>query len=166
MKRTPFKRKSTPAPFLTKPRKGLKRGRLKKVSKQSISKLQRILWELCKQITRHRYRKKDGTWCCFTCGRVIDEAWKAQTGHGIPKASLGAYLKYDLRILRVQDYWCNINLGGNGAEFYRKLVEELGQEEVDKIYQDRQKTVKAYDHYQSLITQYQKELQSLTNTKS
>lgn len=145
MKRGTFKRK------IGKP---MKRTKLRKKGVQNISKVQRELWELCKQIVRKRYVNKDGTWYCFTCDRLIDEPHKAQTGHGIPKASLGAYLKYDLRLLRIQDYYCNINLGGNGAEFYRRLVKEMGQEEVDQIYRDKNITVKALDHYLKLIEEY------------
>ena len=133
----------------------MKRTKLKNKSKDKISTIQNRLWELCKQITRKKY-VKDGKWNCFTCGRIIDEPAKAQTGHFIPKAACGAYLKYDLRNLRIQDYWCNINLGGNGAEFYKAMVRENGQEFVDQLYKDKQVTVKAYDHYLKLIEEYQK----------
>lgn len=70
------------------------------------------------------------------------------------KASVGAYLKYDLRILRPQCYFCNINLGGRGADFYSKMLEEIGQENMNNLKEDRQKTVKAYDHYLKLIEEY------------
>lgn len=147
--------------FVRKIGKPMKRTKLRKQGVQSISKIQRELWELCKQIVRKKYANMNGTWYCYTCDRLIDEPAKAQTGHGIPKAALGAYLKYDLRILRIQDYYCNINLGGNGAEFYRRLVNEIGQDEVDKIYQDRQVTVKAIDHYKMLIEEYKKILATM-----
>lgn len=113
------------------------------MKKKSIKSLKTKLWELCKQIIRQRYQNKDGTWNCYTCGRRIDEPAKAQTGHFIPSGSCGAFLRYDLRNLRIQDYYCNINLGGNGAEFYKKLVEENGQEYVDQLFRDKQKIVKA-----------------------
>lgn len=142
MKRTGFKRKAA---------KALKRSKLKRISKAPISKIQRILWELCKQIIRKLYGN-----ICYTCGRTGLEGSNWHTGHGIPKASCGASLKYDLRILRPQCYHCNINLGGNGGEFYRRMVIEMGQEHVDQIYQDKQKTVKAYDHYLTLIESYKK----------
>lgn len=119
--------------------------------------LKKKLWELCKQIIRKKYQKKDGTWNCFTCGRLIDEPAKAQTGHFIPSGSCGAYLRYDLRNLRIQDYYCNINLGGNGSEFYRKMVEEVGQKEVDKLFQDKNKVIKAdIIFYANKINEYQK----------
>ena len=77
----------------------------------------------------------------------------------LPKASLGAYLKYDLRILRPQCYHCNINLGGNGAIFIENMRKREGNEYVDRILKDRIIIVKAYDHYQTKIIEYQQILQ-------
>lgn len=113
------------------------------MKQKSPKKLREELWAECKRIIRARYIRSDGMWNCYTCDRLIDEPSKAQTGHFIPSASGGAFLRYDLRNLRVQDYYCNINLGGNGTEFYRRMVEEIGQEEVDKLFQDKNKTIKA-----------------------
>lgn len=124
--------------------------------KSKIRKIQDILWEHCKRIIRAIYIKDDGTWDCFTCIRRIDEPAKAQTGHFIPSGSCGAFLRYDLRNLRIQCYNCNINLGGNGAVFYKNLVEEKGQEYVDQLFKDKQKTVKALDHYVKLVSEYEK----------
>ncbi len=71
------------------------------------------------------------------------------------KATLSAYLKYDLRVLRPQCYFCNINCGGRGAEFIEKMRLVEGNEYVDKIIQDKFKTVKAYDHYVTLLIEYE-----------
>lgn len=80
--------------------------------------------------------------------------WHA--GHLYPKASLGAYLKYDLRVIRSQCYHCNINLGGNGAVFYQKMLKENGQEFMDQLEKDKRVLVKAYDHYVLLLEEYKK----------
>lgn len=120
----------------------MKRGKLRKKSKESISKLQRQIWELCKQIIRKKYGNT-----CYTCGRANLSGSSWHTGHLLAKASLGAFLKYDLRVLRPQCYYCNINLGGNGAIFIENMRRIEGDEYVDKILADRQITVKAYDHY-------------------
>jgi len=130
---------------------------IKKPKKKTPAQLKKKLWELCKQITRARYQKSDGTWDCFTCGRLIDDPAKAQTGHFIASGTCGAFLRYDLRNLRIQDYYCNINLGGNGSSFYRNLVEEEGQEYVDQLFRDKQKVIKAdVIFYQSKIDEYEK----------
>ncbi len=135
----------------------MKKTKLRKVGKQKISVIQRELWELCKQIIRKKYEAK-----CYTCDKTGLEGSNFHTGHLIPKASLGAYLKYDLRVLRPQCFHCNINLGGNGAEFYRRMLVEIGATAMDELIQDKNKTVKAYPHYEKLISEYQIILSTLT----
>ena len=125
--------------------------RLKKQSKQKISVLQRKLWDECKRIIRTRHGN-----VCYTCGATGLAGPNWHTGHLYPKASVGAYLKYDLRILRPQCYHCNINLGGNGAVYYRKMESEFGREYMDQLEGDKQVIVKAYDHYLVLLGEYQK----------
>jgi hypothetical protein len=128
---------------------------LRRKSKTPAAKQKEILWQLCKQITRNRYRREDGSYRCFTCDKEVDVP---QTGHFIPSAACGAYLRYDLRNLRLQCFYCNINLGGNGAEFYKRLVAEVGQDQVDKLFSDKNVLVKADKHfYQELIDRYELE---------
>jgi len=127
----------------------MKRTALKKVSKQPISKIQKKLWELCRQIIKKKYGN-----VCYTCGKTGLEGSNWHTGHFIPKASCGAYLKYDLRNLRPQCYHCNLNLGGHGTSFYRNMLEREGKKYVDKLFEDKNVTVKAYDHYLMLIDKY------------
>jgi hypothetical protein len=151
MKRTGFKRKPISE------QKPMKRGKLKKVSKQKISVIQRKIWELCKQIIRKEYSN-----VCYTCGRtgLIGSDW--QTGHMWAKASVGAFLKYDLRILRPQCFSCNIHKGGMGADFYSKMLKEIGPVEMEKLQNERQISVKAYDHYIKLLEDYQLKAEKYT----
>lgn len=123
----------------------------------SLKALKARLWELCKQITRKRYILPNGTWNCFTCDRLIDEPAKAHTGHGIASSVGGGLLRYHLDNLRIQDYFCNINVGGNGGEFYRRLVIEIGQERVDELYRLKQQTVKVDRQFlEEKIKEYEK----------
>lgn len=124
---------------------------MKKKSKQSISLIQRKIWDECKRIVRSKYKN-----VCYTCGRVGLEGSNWHTGHLLAKASLGAYLKYDLRLLRPQCYNCNINLGGNGAIFIENMRERDGDAYVDAILTDRNKSVKAQDWYETLLEHYKK----------
>lgn len=141
MKRTGFKQKL---------RKPMKRTRLKKQSKQSISKLQRQLWEHVKRIIRKKYGN-----VCYTCQATGLTGSNWHTGHMLSKASLGAYLKYDLRLIRPQCYKCNIHHGGQGAVFIENMRRIEGNEYVNQILADRGKTVKAYDHYENLLKEYE-----------
>lgn len=133
----------------------MKRTALRKKGKAPISKLQRELWDLCKQITRKKHGNR-----CYTCGAKGLIGSNCQTGHvPWPKSVLGAYLKYDLRLLKIQCYNCNINRGGMGAEAYKKMLSEIGPKEMVKLERDRQKIVKAYDWYLKLIEEYKKLLE-------
>ena len=123
----------------------------------SLKNLKDKLWEECKRIIRKRYVDRNGNWRCFTCDQLITEPRNAQTGHFIASSICGAYLRYDLRNLRIQCYKCNINAGGNGAEYYRRMVIENGQEFVDQIFQDKQKLIKADEiWYKNKIEEYKK----------
>lgn len=122
---------------------------LKKQSKQKISVIQRKIWDECKRITRREHGNT-----CYTCGKKNLEGSNWHTGHLWAKASLGAYMKYDLRVLRPQCYHCNINLGGAGADFYLKMWEENGENYMQELKKDRQVMVKAYDFYVNLLEEY------------
>lgn len=134
----------------------MKKSRLRKASKTPISVLQRRLWVLCRDITRLRHGNT-----CYTCGRggLVGSNW--HTGHMFAKASLGAYLKYDLRVLRPQCYNCNINQGGRGADFYARMLREEGEEYMAKLEEDKKILLKAYDHYAALVPEYERILASL-----
>lgn len=45
-------------------------------------------------------------------------------------------MKYDLRLLAPQCYYCNINLGSNGATFFSNLIIENGVEYSMKLAND------------------------------
>jgi hypothetical protein len=132
-----------------------------KIKKKTPAQLKKKLWELCKTITRIRYKNKDGTWYCYTCKRLIQEPVGAHTAHFIPSSTCGGYLRYDLRNLRVCCYYCNINLGGNGSAYYKQLVEDEGQDYVDTLFKDKNKIVKLNDHVITLINEYEEILQNL-----
>ena len=134
----------------------MKRGKLRKQSKQKISVIQRKLWELCKLIIRLKYGSR-----CYTCSRMGLSGSNWHTGHMLPKASLGAFLKYDLRVLRPQCYNCNINQGGRGADFIENMRRLEGNEYVNSILEDRKLSVPAYDHYVNLVLIYSKLLVKL-----
>src|SRR6266853_6529220 len=131
----------------------MKRTPLKRKSKSEIKKVQELLWSECRRIQIARYKLPDGSWRCFTCDKPVDGSNK-QLGHFIANSVGGALLRYNLDNLRIQCYYCNINLGGNGAIFYKKLLEEMGQEHIDELFRLKNKTTKALDHYIKLLGEY------------
>lgn len=116
-----------------------------------LKKLKKALWELCKQIVR----KRDGN-SCFICGKANLEGAGWHTGHFVPSSTCGVFLRYDLRNLHSSCYYCNINLGGNGAMFYRRLEEIYGKDFLESIFRDKQLTTKADSFfYEDKIKKYQ-----------
>jgi len=127
----------------------MKKTRLKKQSKQKISVVQRKLWKLCREIIRLKYPHS-----CYTCGARNLVGSNLQTGHLLAKASVGAFLKYDLRLLRPQCARCNLWEGGRGADFIENMRRIEGDSYVNQILEDRKITISAYDHYVNLVSEY------------
>lgn len=123
--------------------------KLRKHSLSPLSVLERALWALCKAIVRAIHPN-----VCYTCGRPGLKGRNWQTGHMWKKSGLGAFMKYDLRILRPQCYHCNIDLDGNARAFERRMRKEIGEEKWAELEKDRRKSVRAYDHYTALIPIY------------
>ena len=126
-----------------------------KTKKLTIGQLQKKLWQETRRVADIFYPPVNGITYCYICGRPIQGSNK-QLSHLIPKSVCGAFLKYDVyRNLRWCCYNDNINLGGNLAEFYRKMLKENGQEFMDKIYEDKNMvSIKAYDHYLETLEKY------------
>ncbi len=131
----------------------MKRTRLRKKGVSSQAKLEQELWQECRRIVFEQYGDT-----CYTCGAQHLEGRNKQCGHMWPKGSLHALLKYDIRILRPQCFHCNINNGGMGAVFYKKMVADEGSAymellEADKA-KDKQATLKSSSYYTQLLADY------------
>jgi len=132
----------------------MRRTSLNKVSKGEIPRLQKRLWELCKLINR-----KEQPNVCYTCGAVGLEGSNWNTGHMWAKASLSTHLKYDMRVLRSQCIRCNCHMGGMGADFYRNMVAEIGQDAMNELEKERHILIKADKQwYLDKIAEYEKRL--------
>lgn len=83
-------------------------------------------------------------------------------GHFLNK-SLGLALYFEENNIHAQCYNCNINLGGNGAEYYRRMVLKYGQDEVDRIFSLKTKVVKL--DYDLLNQHYIEKWQSLGKSR-
>lgn len=160
MKRTALRRKTplrAKTPWTLKRNVSLKTHvSLRKHSSQSVSVLERKLWKLCKAIVRIIYPK-----VCYTCGQGGLKGKNCHTGHMWNKSTLGAFLKYDLRVLRLQCWFCNMDLGGNGAEFLERMIAERGGAYIQNLIKDKKVSVRANDHYKKLIDDYTEILEDL-----
>lgn len=143
LKRTPLARQSptkraTIASKVVKPKKTIKSARAKK---KTPKQLKNKLWQLCKEVVRRR----DGN-VCVICKQqnLVGSNW--HTGHLIPRSTCGALLRYDIRNLHSSCYYCNINLGGNGATYVRYVESKYGRDFVDSLFLDKEKFAKDDSH--------------------
>jgi hypothetical protein len=113
--------------------------RRKKKEKTPEAKAREKLWELCKQIVRLKYGNT-----CYTCGAKNLEGSNWHTGHFIPSATCGAFLRYNIDNLRPQCFRCNMRLSGNVVEYYRAMVRDNGQEFVDQLFRDKNRNTRAH----------------------
>lgn len=93
----------------------------------SITSLKKKLWN----IVSKRIKERDN-YICFTSGKKV-EGVNAHCGHGKPMGACGGRLKYHPKNLHCQSYHENINLGGNGREYYKRQVMKYGQDVIDEL---------------------------------
>ena len=100
---------------------------------KSLTLLKKNLWELCKQLIRKQYGLSNGTWLCYTSGKLIIDPRDAHTGHFIHSSLCSVELRYDLNNLRIQSYDQNINKNGNTLQYEENLIRDHGQKYVDDL---------------------------------
>ena len=111
MKRTPLRRRSNnPANIAL---------RKKKAKAETITKIKKRLWQLCRQITINRHGRD-----CYTCNNRGLSGSNLHTGHFISSSVCSTELRYDLTNLRPQCYRCNIHLSGNWPAFEAHLIRD------------------------------------------
>lgn len=167
MERKPIKR--NPSTLVRKPLKkksgiglqGLKTplgGPKRRKKTTDTARLKKELWELCKKLTRLRYGN-----VCYTCDAYPLSGGNWHTAHFVASSVCGAFLRYDLRNLRPGCYRCNVSLAGNGAVYYRRMVEREGQAYVDQIFADKERVTKLTPEFlREKIAEYKAILTELT----
>lgn len=145
---------------MAKRKKGLKRK-----SKTPLAKTKEKLWKTLRQVVI----KRDGD-VCIACGKKPIGGAGQHGGHLIPSSTCGTFLRYDLRNIFSECYFCNINLGGNGAVFLRSIEFLYGKKFVERLFKDKQREVKwgvkeleqLNDYYTTLLDKTDKQLLKLT----
>jgi len=101
---------------------------------------------------------------CFTCGKK-GEGKGLHAGHMIPRACGGLSLYFHEENVHAQCYYCNINLGGNGAIYATKFIEKYGQETFDEIIRLKDQGYRKYsiEEYQELIEIYKIRIEELND---
>jgi 5-methylcytosine-specific restriction endonuclease McrA len=109
------------------------------MKKQTIGKAKKAVWKQFSRYIRLRDAVNGYVKCC-TCGTTKN--WKEmQAGHFIPRAQ-GNAVYFDERNVHPQCFRCNVNLGGNGSEYYPYMLERYGQETIEELRQLRCQALK------------------------
>ena len=141
--------------------------------KKKLSWYKKKLWRLTSEYVRKRdarerlgdvrgmgSNRNSDNGQCVTCG-IIKPIKELQAGHFIPRAQ-GNATYFDLRNVHTQCYRCNINLGGNGAEYYPYMLDRYGQETIDELRRLSNTTVKfTRSDYEDMIEDMQEKLKGL-----
>ena len=123
----------------------MKRGKLKRESKQKIPTLKRKLWVVFSKWIRERDKN-----ICFTCGRKADFS---QAGHFIPRSVGGLALYFNEDNVHCQCSFCNLTMRGNIYEYGKRL----GEKKVQELYRLKQQITKwGEEDYLTLIKKYAK----------
>ena len=116
-----------------------KKGRKKGKGLPTLASLKKKAWKILSRFIRQSAADEYERAECYTCGRT-DEVRYLQAGHAIPGRT-GAVL-FDLDIIRVQCYRCNIAMRGQHHIFAAKLIREHGLEWWEQKELDSHRTVK------------------------
>ncbi len=129
----------------------MKRTKLRKQSKDKIAVLKRKLWKVFSAFIKRRDKG-----ICFTCGRKC-EGRGYHCGHYIPRSICGIGLYFDEKNNHGQCYNCNINLGGYGAMYHKKMIEKYGEKEVAELWRRKNEDIQKWsvEDYQRLIKKYE-----------
>ena len=132
----------------------------RKIMAKKLTPLKNKLWKIISEYIRRKYADENEMVSCVTCGHYAHIS-KMQAGHFIPQAQ-GNSVRWLEDNIHPQCFRCNMNLGGNGAEYYPFMIATYGQARVDEIRALSRKTIKlTVDDYEELIEEYSSKLNRL-----
>jgi NinG protein len=128
--------------------------------KVKLGNAKKKAWSALSKAVRYAHAYDGDNCSCVTCGQT--KHWKEQqAGHFIPKAQ-GNAIYFEICNVHPQCYRCNINLGGNGAEYYPYMLKTYGQGMIDRLKEKQQTIVKfkTYD-YEDIEKHYKEEFKRI-----
>ena len=138
----------------------MRRTKIRKRSKSPLAKAKAKLWLQLKEVIK----KRDGD-ICISCGTKGLIGHNKHGGHFIPSSSCGGFLRYDLRNVWIQCSTCNLFRNGAGAEYTVALQGRFGNEFVEQIIKDKQKTIKLDVQYVEAMTEYYASIEKMSIKK-
>lgn len=104
---------------------------------KSITQLKKELDAIFSLYIRQKYADENGNIECYTCG-VVKPIKSMQNGHFWSRSHLS--VRWDEDNCRPQCVGCNMYKHGNYIVYTQKMLNELGQEEFDKLEQKKNMT--------------------------
>lgn len=131
---------------------------------KTVSKLKKKVWKEFSRFIRLRDTNKLGTEC-YTCGKYRPYK-KMHAGH-FQSGRYNIFI-FDERQVHAQCPYCNTFQRGNWTEYYKHMVKDYGQDEVNKMIDDRHKIKKftvpeleeMYLKYKAKAKQYESNLEN------
>jgi hypothetical protein len=103
------------------------RKRIRKASKNPLPRARKAFWEKFRDYIKAR----DGN-TCFSCGKAGLEGSGWHAGHMFPSGN-NSILRYHPKNVHSQCFFCNLNMGGNGAAYASRFIDTYGIEEFRRL---------------------------------
>ena len=134
------------------------------MKKRKLSAVKRDAWGWLSKCIRLSESACTGYGSCVTCGHGAHWS-ELQAGHFVARAQ-GNLATFDVRNIHSQCFRCNMNLGGNGAEYYPWMVGKYGKSVVEEIRQLAGKTIKYTQwDYAQMADHYAEEFRRIETAK-
>ena len=120
-------------------------------------------WAAFSKYIRLSYADKNGNCTCVTCGSVKPYK-EIHAGHFIPKRNNA--VMFEETNVHPQCPYCNLYMHGQGAKYYKFMLEKYGQEEIDRL-MDLDKTTKQFSacDVEEMIVDYRGKVKELRQDK-
>jgi hypothetical protein len=112
----------------------IERKKVEKKKTESVTQLKKKLDAIFSLYIRQKYADDSGNVECYTCGSV-KPIKSMQNGHFWSRSHLS--VRWDEDNCRCQCAGCNVFKHGNYIVYTRKLLNEIGQQEFDKLEQKK-----------------------------
>lgn len=132
-------------------------------SQKKTDKLKEILDKTFHLFIRLRDARKDGTFQCISCGRILPFE-RSDCGYYINERHSAT--RYNEDNCHAQCRTCNFFKGGNPEEFRKVLIRKFGEEKVEELERLKNDISKMSEtDYQNKIDYYEEQINNLKKEK-
>ena len=132
-------------------------------SQKKTDQLKEVLINIFHLFIRLRDARKDGTFQCISCGRILPFE-RSDCGHYINERHSAT--RYNEDNCHAQCRTCNLFKRGNPEEFRKALVRKYGEEKVEALERMKNDISKMSESdYQEKIFYYEERINELKNEK-